>query len=282
MCATARRGLAVGFFDGVHRGHQAILAHAAAALTFRNHPLAVLAPADAPHLLMSCAERLAAIRACGVGGVQALDFTAVLAATPPEEFVRTVLAPACPDRVVLCGANWRFGRGGTGDAAFLRRSGFTVEVVPFASHAGGRISSTRIRAALESGAVSDAAAMLGRPWRVRGETGAGKGLGAAIGFPTLNVRLNDVQIALPRGVYAVDALGARALANFGVAPTLGARAWPAPILEIHFPHGLPAGVGAPPAALDVDFLRFVRPERKFSSIEELKRQIARDCAIINA
>lgn len=277
MCAAARRGLAVGFFDGVHLGHQAVLARAAAALTFRNHPLGVLSPGRAPHLLMSCDDRLAAIRSCGVRDVRALDFTPETAAMPAGDFVRTILSEACPDGVVFCGGDWRFGRGGEGDAAFLRAHGFCVEELPYAEYCGERISSTRIRAALAAGELGDAAAMLGREWCVRGVTAAGKGLGASLGFPTLNVQLPSLEIAIPRGVYAVEALGSRGIANFGVAPTMGASAWSSPVLEIHFPDGLPAPC-APGSPIEVALRRFVRPERTFASLAELAHQIALDCA----
>ena len=131
MRNSALQGLAVGFFDGVHLGHQSILKGADAALTFRSHPLSVLAPERAPRLIMTCEERVAAIKACGVGEVTVLDFTPELAAMPAEEFANSVLKRS-GDRfpVLRCGANWRFGKGGTGDAAFLRLRGIDVEVDP--------------------------------------------------------------------------------------------------------------------------------------------------------
>ena len=122
MRDAALQGLAVGFFDGVHLGHQAILKGADAALTFRNHPLSVLAPEKAPRLIMSCEERVAAIKACGVKDVTVLAFTRELAAMSAKEFAQEWFLAAKGRKGaqrVFCGENWRFGKGGEGDAAFL-------------------------------------------------------------------------------------------------------------------------------------------------------------------
>ena len=133
------RTLAVGFFDGVHLGHRRILSGADAALTFRNHPTEILRPASVPALIMDFDARVAAIRSCGVREVVALDFTRELADTPAEDFLPSFAGFAR----VRCGANWRFGRGGAGDAAFLRAHGFAVDVVPYAEYGGAPVSSTR-------------------------------------------------------------------------------------------------------------------------------------------
>ena len=275
MRDAAVQSLAVGFFDGVHRGHQAILAGADRALTFRNHPLTVLAPERAPRLIMTPDDRLAAIRACGVKEVIALDFTPELAALPPEAFAAQYLVAPTGRPHIRCGANWNFGNCGAGDAEWLRARGYAVTTVPYATHDGFPISSSRIRAALTAGDVPAANAMLGHPFRVHGEPQKGKGLGTKLGFPTVNLRLAGLDIDLPRGVYEVTVAGVRGLANYGVAPTLGDRCWPTPVLEIHFPPCDAASVPAAPFA--VDFVRFIRRERTFDSVAELARQIARDC-----
>ena len=278
MRDAARRGLAIGFFDGVHLGHQAILGRANAALTFRRHPLSVLAPDRAPRLLMSADERIEAIRNCGVGKVVALDFTPELAAMSADDFIANYMDDARREGVVYCGDNWRFGRGGAGDARLLESYGIKVEIVPYAVHRGERISSTRIRAALEAGDVADATAMLGRPWTVAGQVFKGKGAGAKLGFPTVNLRLDGVEIRLRRGVYAVEVCGRLGIANYGVAPTFGDRAWEGPVLEVHFVDGAPDLI--PSDAMKVSILSFIRPETRFSSLEELQRQIAEDKASI--
>ena len=284
--------LAVGFFDGVHLGHQAILKGAAAALTFRNHPLTVLAPEKAPRLIMSVEERVAAIRACGVRDVEVLDFTPELAAMSPDEFVARHLASSVlrlPSSI-RCGENWRFGKGGEGDAAFLRARGIEVEVAPYAEYKGERISSSRIRQCLEHGEIEDANAMMGRQFKVQGLRFKGKGLGTDIGYPTVNLKLETLNLKLPLGVYEVAFEGVRGIANYGYAPTLGTESWSQPVLEVHF---LPSHAQSddPPfvrirsdslTVCGISILRFVRPERKFDSIEDLKWQIAADCATITA
>ena len=273
--------LAVGFFDGVHLGHRKILTGADVALTFRNHPLTVLAPDRAPRLLMTSDEKAAAIRACGVREVVTLDFTPELAALAPEAFIARHLN--APGLAVRCGANWRFGQGGRGDAALLRAHGLAVTVVPYAEHDGARISSTRIRQSFAAGDIAAGNAMLGRALTLGGAVVKGKGLGATLGFPTVNIAVAG-NVELPLGVYVVAAGGWRGVANYGRAPTMGERAWPQPVLEVHW-----LGIGQ--AQLDhlheermplhvqkVEILRFLRPERKFASLDELKAQIARDCA----
>ena len=273
--------LAVGFFDGVHLGHQAILKGADAALTFRNHPLTILAPERAPRLIMSCEERVAAIKACGVKDVTVVDFTPELAEMPAEEFVDSFLKrKGFRFSTVRCGANWRFGAGGAGDAAFLRERGFGVEVVPYAEYKGEAISSSRIRAALERGEIEDANAMLGRRFQVSGFRFQGKGLGRKIGYPTANLQLSTStsSLHLPLGVYEVEVDGLRGIANYGLAPTMGDKAWHEPAMEIHFLHCPPPPLSS--TSVNVGLLRFIRKEMKFDSVADLQRQIAEDCAKI--
>lgn len=269
--------LAVGFFDGVHLGHRAILSGATRVLTFRNHPLSVLCPDRAPRLVMSLDARLEAIRACGIAEIDALDFTPELAATSPEAFL-----PRFAGCSVRCGENWRFGAGGAGDADFLRAHGVPVTVVGYVAYRGERISSSRIRTALARGEIEDANAMLGDAYRVVGEIFAGKGEGRRLGFPTVNLRLPADGARLPYGVYAVETAGRRAIANYGVAPTFGDAAWPRPVLEVHFTDTPSAEI--PPIAagtrLEVSFSRFIRPERTFATVADLRAQIAADCAAV--
>lgn len=265
--------LAVGFFDGVHLGHQAILRGATSALTFANHPLTVLAPEKAPPLVMSVEDRIAAIRACGVSDVTVLEFTRDLAALAPEEFMRERLVAGRSEVTVVCGGNWRFGSGGSGDAAFLRAHGVAVEVVPYAEFEGRPVSSSRIRLALSEGDLRAANAMLGRPFAVTGRVVRGKGLGRELGSPTVNLVPAPVPV-LPRGVYVVGMNGRTGVANWGLAPTMGARAWRESVLEVHL---LGEGKVEEPAAQErVEFRRYLRPERTFPTISELRAQIARD------
>ena len=284
------KGLAVGFFDGVHLGHQAILRGADAALTFRNHPLTVLAPERAPRLIMSPEERVAAIKACGVKDVTVLEFTTELAAMSAETFAARYLSSSVSrlPPSVRCGSNWRFGKGGKGDAAFLRKRGLAVEVAPYAEYKGERISSSRIRRCLENGEIEDANAMLGRRFQVLGLRFRGKGVGGKIGYPTVNVEVlkrgfdgfNEYsRVLLRHGVYEVEVDGVRGIANYGIAPTMGDKAWASPVLEVHL-----LGEGAEDVRretadeVSVALVRYIRPEKKFDSLDDLQRQIAADCA----
>ena len=283
MRDAALQGLAIGFFDGVHLGHQAILKGADAALTFRNHPLAVLAPERAPRLIMTCEERVAAIKACGVKDVTVLDFTRELAEMSAEEFVARYLTSSvsCFPSSIRCGGNWRFGKGGAGDAAFLRSRGIDVVVAPYVEYKGEPISSSRIRQCLENGAIGDANAMMGRKFKVQGLKFKGKGLGSDMGYPTVNLRPETLDLKLPLGVYEVEVDGVKGIANYGFAPTMGDKAWKVPVLEIHV-----LGEGAKDVRRETEdefsvaLVRYIRPEKKFDSIDDLKRQIAADCATI--
>ena len=277
MRETTFSVLAVGFFDGVHLGHKAILRGADAALTFGNHPLSVVAPNRAPELMMSLDERIAAIRECGVREVVVLDFTPEVAAMTPEEFLLDAHS-RIGFSSIRCGGNWHFGRGGEGDAEWLRSHGMSVEVVPYAEYDGGVVSSSRIRDCLRSGKIEDASAMLGRRISVPARRFHGKGMGSSLGFPTVNFEsASPIVELLPRGVYEVECGRLRGVANCGVAPTMGERAWAKPVVEVYFPDG-----EVPPEqdGESVSFLRFMRPERRFESLDALKSQIAKDCEVL--
>ena len=291
MRDAAVQSLAVGFFDGVHLGHQAILRGADAALTFRNHPLTVLAPERAPRLIMTPEERVAAIKACGVGAVTVLEFTRELAEMSAEAFAREYFLAAKGRKEaqrIVCGANWSFGKGGEGNAEFLRRLGLEVEVAPYAEFKGEPISSSRIRGCLENGEIEDANAMLGRRFQVSGFRFQGKGLGGRIGYPTINLEISEREsgecgefsrIRLKRGVYEVEVEGVNGIANYGLAPTMGDKAWSSPVLEVHF---LGNRTIEQSNNLSVSLVRFIRDEKKFDSVEDLQRQIAADCASCSA
>ena len=241
MRNAALPSIAVGFFDGVHLGHRAILEGAEAALTFVDHPLKVLAPEKAPMTLMTFEERVRLIDR----PVIALPFTKCLAEMSAAEFADRYLK----GYKVRCGENWRFGKSGEGNAEWLKRYGWEVEVVPYIMYEGAAISSTRIREALKAGKIEDAEAMLGRKVTVRGVEVRGKGEGRKLGFPTINLKL---------GVYAAEVNGERAVVNYGYAPTFGERGWTEPMMEVHL-------------------LKYLREERRFDSSDALKKQIAADC-----
>ena len=136
--------------------------------------------------------------------------------------------------------------------------------------------------ALESGEIEDANAMLGRRFQVSGFRFQGKGLGRRIGYPTLNLKLTTLNLKLPLGVYEAEVEGRKAIANYGLAPTMGEKAWRSPVLEIHILHSTPTPSTYTSNSTEVEFVRFIRPEKKFDSIEDLRRQIAADCATIGA
>ena len=167
-----------------------------------------------------------------------------------------------------------------GNADWLRGRGVEVEVVPYAEYKGERVSSSRIRRSLENGEIGDANAMMGRKFKVQGSRFKGKGLGKEIGYPTINLELSTLNLELPFGVYEVEVEGRKAIANYGFAPTMGDKAWSSPVLEIHILHSTPTPPTYTSDSTEVEFVRFIRPERKFDSVEDLQRQIAVDCAKI--
>lgn len=283
-----RRATALGFFDGVHRGHAAILQKTAetaralglrpAALTFREHPRSMTG-GGAPPLLTSSAQREALIRAQGMEEVLFLTFDREFAALSPEQFVVEVLCRTIGCGAVVSGENYRFGRGARGTPELLRQMGpelgLRVLTCPAVTDGGGPVSSTRVRRLVESGEMESAGRMLGRPFAVEGEVVHGVRVGRRLGFPTINI-LPQPGLALPPyGVYAtwVDVGGERipAVTNVGVRPTFTDEGRVS--VESHL-MGFDRDVYE--QAARVDFLRFLRPERAFASAEELRGQIARD------
>lgn len=270
MRDAAFKSVAVGFFDGVHLGHQEILAKAESALTFSSHPLEVLCPEKAPRLIMSKEERLASIGK----PTTVLEFTRELASMSAEEFAEKHFK----GKKVYSGANWTFGKGGVGNIDWLIAHGYEAEVVPYATYHSEPISSTRIRAALLNGEVKAAAEMMGRPYKVRGVTFKGKGKGKELGYPTINIRPKK-PMALKTGVYKVELNGSLGIANFGYAPTFNKDAWSSPTLEVHLLNSDRHSITPTHNSnYEVIFLDFVREEKRFTSLEELKLQIAKDVA----
>jgi len=275
--------LALGVFDGVHVGHRAVIARAVDAarkeggkafvVTFDPHPIRVIAPEKAPaSLLATLDEKAAVLKALGVDGLLVIHFDMAFAKMDAEEFVRKLLATDV--RTVAVGEDWRFGSKRSGDVAMLRRMGgelgFQLEAVPPVMWEGERISSTRIRQAIRDGNFDAVEEMLGRPYELSGTVIEGRKLGRGLGFPTANLRLGERQT--PRdGVWAVKVDGVRkGVANLGTRPTVdgGER-----LLEVHL---LDFSGDLYGKELRVRFEKFLRPERKFGSLEELREQIGRD------
>jgi riboflavin kinase/FMN adenylyltransferase len=272
MCTAVERCLAVGVFDGVHLGHREILQGVDVALTFSRHPLELINPQRSPKLIMPLDERVAAIEQCGVKKVEVLDFTSEMAAVSAADFAAGFLGvgSAGLKTKIRCGANWRFGRSGEGDANWLAARGVEVEVAPYAVYRGEAVSSSRIRRSLARGEIEHVNNMLGRRYGLTGNVVSGKGRGAQLGYPTVNL---EVSTQLSTGVYEVEISGVRGIANYGFAPTMGAEAWSKPVLEVHLLGGEKKITSN---SLKVEFVRFIRAERRFASVEELCRQIADD------
>jgi riboflavin kinase/FMN adenylyltransferase len=282
--------VSLGNFDGVHRGHARLAEETvreargvggpAVVLAFDPHPARVLHPERAPATLVTTEQKAELLAELGIDRLAVLPFTKELAALEADAFARDVLSGCLGAAVVVVGANFRFGRGRSGDAAALERLGaslgFRVRSIDPVAHDGQPISSTRIRAALSAGDVGEAERMLGRGFFVDGVVVAGDGRGRTIGFPTANVE--PVNETLPAaGVYAcrlaVGAGPARpAVANLGRRPTFGAGP---PRLEVHvldFSGDLYA------ARVRVWFVARLRDEKRFGGPEELAAQIADDVA----
>ena len=280
--------VAMGNFDGVHLGHQSVLAlaHAAAAelaapfgvVTFEPHPRSYFAPEAPAFRLMTADARARRCERLGVEVLYELPFGAALAGLSPEAFVTEVLAGGLGVRHVVVGADFRFGKGRAGDAGQLRAlgagAGFAVTVAPLVSDGRGDFSSTAIREALGAGRPEEAARILGHWHRIEGEVEHGEKRGRALGFPTANMSLAGLH--LPRfGVYAalVDVLTGphrgrySGVASIGVRPTFGENA---ANLEVHlfdFDGDLYGEV------LSVALVAFLRPELKFAGVEPLVAQM---------
>jgi len=229
--------LAAGFFDGVHRGHQAIIRKlvsaarrergAAWVMTFDTHPLKVLHPEAAPRLLTSTPHKLRLLKALGVQGCIVIPFTRELARHEPKAFIAMLARSAPKLRHIVIGRNWTFGRQGRGTPAMLKALatiyGFKVTVIPPVRWHGTVISSTRIRAAVLGGRLEEAAGMLGRPFSLLGTVVPGRGLGRKLGIPTANLDPHN-EVAPPDGVYIVrarwDGADHPGIVNLGVRPTV--------------------------------------------------------------
>jgi riboflavin kinase/FMN adenylyltransferase len=281
--------VALGNFDGVHVGHQVVLRRAVeegrrrgrrvVAVTFDPHPRAVLAPGNQPKLLTTLELRREALLRYGVDEVREIRFDEELSRKSPEEFVRDVLVGEIGAEVVVVGENFRFGHKAAGNAVdlgrLMRGLGGGAYAVPVRSEEGkSPISSTHIRALIAEGEVEEAAKLLGRPYVLRGEVVVGDRRGKSIGFPTANV-VPDPEVVVPaRGVYAGFVRVGKdiyaACTNVGVAPTFQRGEGRVEAYLIDFEGDLYGCV------VDVSFVRRVRPEMRFSGVDELKEQIAQD------
>ena len=294
--AVTKVAVAMGVFDGVHLGHQAILSNLVewarangacpVALTFAPHPKAVLAPPP-PLSLATPAQQARLMGNIHVQYLIRLSFTRELAALSPQDFLTShFLLPGLQVTAFCIGENWRFGRNNSGDAKLLAQwssdHGISASIVPCVKYAGEVISSTRIRHAIATGDLTAARHMLGRPYAISGVVRHGLGLAnEKLHCPTANL-YEPEQATPPEGVYAVsaeleDGRVFPGIAYAGRAPTL--RSDGQFLLEPHL-FGLDEEIHG--KHLAVSFLQFIRPSRKFASPSELQEQIKRDLAVVKA
>ena len=287
--ASHHVALSIGNFDGVHRGHEAMLSRLVEAaedlalpptvLTFDPHPREFFAPDTAPPRLSTLRDKLERFAALGVARVHIARFDARLAGLTAPEFIDRVLVRALGTRWVLVGDDFRFGRGRSGDLALLRASGrtFSVEAVPTVNFGGQRISSSAIREALGKGELERAATMLGRPYAMSGRVAHGDKRGRSLGFPTANVPLrhkpplSGIFAVRVRGLGNAPRLGA---ASLGVRPTVAAGG--PPLLEVFIFDFDEAIYGR---RISVEFLHKLRDEERFPDLDALTRQIRADVAL---
>jgi riboflavin kinase / FMN adenylyltransferase len=282
--------VALGNFDGVHLGHQAVVRRAveegrkrglrSVAATFDPHPRAVLWPGNEPKLLTTPEVRRELLLRCGVDEVCAIRFDHELSRKSPREFVWEVLVGSLNAGVVVVGENFRFGYRASGDVSDLERcmrerSG-EAYAVPISHALGTDISSTLIRKLILEGEMREAARLLGRPYLLRGEVVEGDKRGRVLGFPTANVLPDERALVPGRGVYAghVQVGDERygACTNVGIAPTFDRRDSRVEAYLLGYEGDLYGEV------VDVTFEEHLRPEKRFSGLGELKEQIGRDVA----
>jgi riboflavin kinase/FMN adenylyltransferase len=281
--------VAVGFFDGFHRGHRAIVREAlrerrpgerSAVLTFRDHPTAFLRPGHEPPTIATLEERVNAFARAGIDEAFVLPFDASVASLGPAQFLDETLIARLGARAMVVGANFRFGHKRAGDVAFaqahLARRDRTVVAVANALDGGERVSSTRIRAAVQAGELDVADRLLGVPYTVRGTVAFGAGRGHDLGYPTANVSVPPHKLLPPDGVYRItgrhDGRDYIGLVSIGTNPTFDGAARTVEAWLLDFNGAL---YGEELALRD---FRFLRAQRRFDSVDELVAQMRDDAS----
>jgi len=281
--------LALGNFDGLHRGHRKILDRmrrvadergaTSVIMTFDPHPPRVVRPDKAPPLLMTKAQKLEAIAAAGVQGAAIVRFTPALSNWEPETFVRSVLVDWLRVAEVWVGANFLFGHDRTGNFSMLRllgaRYGFKAEKIDPVRYKDFVVSSTRVRRLVSEGRVDEAGALLGHHYFLDGTIVRGDARGRTIGFPTANL-CTDNELLPPHGVYAttarIDGIVHPSVTNIGTRPTVDTSG--RTVIETHvfdFDRDLYG------KTVRISFVQRLRDERAFASLDELRAQIEADC-----
>ncbi len=286
--------MTIGVFDAIHRGHQALIRRAkeqasvlgvrSLVFTFERHPLALLAPAYCPPTLLQPEIKARLIESLGIDLCLLLPFTAEVAATPADEFIKKILAGRCRARYVVCGKNFSFGAGGKGNARMLAelgpKFGFKVEVFDPVLEGHHWISSTRVRDTLLEGSIRHATEMLSRRYGFQAKVVTGDARGRTIGFPTANLVPAADQLVPADGVYAVavsvlDDQGAKSerhggMLNIGQRPTFEGAGRS---MEVHLFDFSRELVGR---TVEIEFIERIRDEKKFSGVETLVAQLRED------
>ena len=280
--------LAIGNFDGLHLGHQALLNKLiqvaqtqhliSAVITFEPHPREFFTPESAPTRLCSLREKLEHFSAAGVERVYVCRFNQSFAKVTAGEFMQNILRHALNTQAVLVGEDFRFGAKRAGSIQDFVQSGFNLISLPQVDSPQGdneatRVSSTRVRMALAAGDLQQASSLLGRPYSMSGKVVHGAKRGRELGYPTANVHMRHERPALS-GVYAVKLDGLPSVANLGVRPTIVGV--PKLLLEVHV---LDFSADLYGQHVQVEFLHKIRDEMKFDSLDALKTQIAKDAAV---
>jgi riboflavin kinase / FMN adenylyltransferase len=282
--------VAIGNFDGVHRGHRAVIGAAleraralgrpAAALTFEPHPRIFFRPQEPLFRLTDERAKLRLFAGTGLNGAIVLTFDAALAEPAPDDFVNDILLHRLGIAGAAVGYDFRFGKNRAGTPELLAAEGarrhFAVDIVPAVASGGERISSGAIRAALAAGQVKEAAAALGYPWFVSGEVVHGDKRGRELGYPTANLRL-DPSCELRHGIYAVRVgIGSArydGVASFGRRPMFDIGTVLLEVFLFNFSGDLYG------QSIDVAFIDWIRHELKFDSVEELVRRMDEDSRV---
>ena len=280
--------LAIGNFDGMHLGHQALLkklvatAHlmrmTSAVMTFEPHPREFFAPESAPARLCSMREKLEHLADAGVEVAYVLRFDSRFAKVSADTFMHDILRKALNAQAILVGEDFRFGAKRAGTTTDFIEAGFNLISLPSVTmlnqeQVAERVSSTRVRAALAAGHLDEAAKLLGRPYSISGKVVHGAKRGRQLGFPTANIHMRHERPALT-GVYAVKLDGLASVANLGIRPTIAGV--PKLLLEVHI---LDFNGDLYDRHVHVEFLHKIRDEMKFDGLDALKAQISEDVVV---
>jgi riboflavin kinase/FMN adenylyltransferase len=289
ITGTESCALALGNFDGVHKGHQALIAKAVRAakkqgmksgvFTFSNHPKGLMPGCKEFKNIIYSEEKEALIAQLGVDYLFNIEFDEAIMTMSPADFIEKLLMDKFKAREVFCGFNYRFGFKAAGNVPFLRtegkKLGFKVNVMEPVSVDGEVVSSTLIRSLIKSGDVDECHKYLGRNYDIGGEVVVGNRLGKSLGFPTSNIMIDENMVTPPNGVYITYCIynGKKypSVTNVGVKPTVGIYKKNVETHIFNFNKELYGKY------IKVEFLKMTRDEVKFNDIEQLSAQIARDC-----